>query len=215
MTPMTLMLAPIGFVVGATAAASNVHPLVGLATAPLIFGASAQLVVLHMLDEGAAPVLIVATAALVSARLMLYGAVMAPHWQRSPLRWKLFASSFLVEQTVALAAPHAERNPDPAEHRRYYAGIAITLWSGWLAANAAGVVFGSSTHSLIPIEPLRVLAFVALAVPRRARARCAPRRASPAATAALVFAGLPQGTGLLIACAIGVAAGMARDGGAS
>src|SRR6185295_348455 len=144
MTPMTVMLAPIGFVVGATAAASNVHPLVGLATAPLIFGASAQLVVLHMLDDGAAPVLIVATAALVSARLMLYGAVMAPHWQRSPLRWKLFASSFLVEQTVALAVTHAERHPSSTEHRRYYTGIAVTLWCGWVAANAAGLLFGSS-----------------------------------------------------------------------
>jgi predicted branched-subunit amino acid permease len=167
-----------------------------------------------MLDDGAAPVLIVATAALVSARLMLYGAVMAPHWQRSPLRWKLLASSFLVEQTVALAAPYAERNPNPAEHRRYYAGIAATLWCGWLAANAAGVLFGSSAHSVIPIEPLRVLAFVALAVPA-ARASAGARRAAIAgAAAALLFAGLPQGTGLLLACAVGVVAGMARDGGA-
>jgi predicted branched-subunit amino acid permease len=211
MTAMTLMLAPIGFVVGATAARSNVPPLVGEATAPLIFGASAQLVVIHMLDDGSAPVLIVATAALVSARLMLYGAVMAPHWQRSRLRWKLFASSFLVEQTVALAAPYAERNPDPAEHRRYYAGIAVTLWCGWMAANAAGLLFGASTHSVVPIEPVRVLAFVALAVPA-ARASAGARRAAVAgAMAALVLAGLPQGTGLLVACAIGVAAGMAGD----
>jgi predicted branched-subunit amino acid permease len=208
MTPVVAMLLPIGFVVGATAAGSSVPPLVALASAPLIFGASAQLVIIHMLDSSAAPLLIVVTAAVVSARLLLYGAVMAPHWQRSSLRWKLFASSFLVEQTVALAAPFAARTPDAATHRRYYAGIAVTLWIGWITANAAGLLFGARANAVVPIAPIRVLAFVALAVPA-ARASAGARRAAlAAAAAALVFAGLPQGTGLLVAGSVGVVAGM-------
>jgi predicted branched-subunit amino acid permease len=208
MTPVVAMLMPIGFVIGATAAGSHVPPLVGLASAPLIFGASAQLVIIHMLDGGAAPALIVATAALVSARLMLYGAVMAPHWQKSSLRWKLFASSFLVEQTVALAAPYAARTPDAAEHRKYYTGLAVTLWCGWVAATAAGVLIGTRASAVVPIDPLRVLAFVAFAVPAARANTGACRAALAAAAAALLFAGLPQGTGLLLAGVIGVAAGM-------
>src|SRR6478735_6600786 len=120
MAPLAGALAPLGFVIGATAAGSAIHPLVGLATAPLIFGASAQLVAIRMLDGGAPPVLIVATVALVGARLMLYGAVMAPHWQGASRRWKLLASAFLVEPTVALGAARAERTAEEADHRRYY-----------------------------------------------------------------------------------------------
>src|SRR5262249_12559783 len=161
----------------------RVPPLVALASVPLIFGASAQLVIIHMLDSGAAPFLIVATAAVVSARLLLYGAVMAPHWQRASLRWKLLASSFLVEQTVAPAAPCAPRPPAPRPPPRSSAGIAAPLWRGWCAANAAGFLFGAPANSVVPIEPIRVLAFVALAVPA-ARASAGARRAALASAAA-------------------------------
>src|SRR5262249_61157636 len=112
----------------------------------------------------AAPLWLVAPGGVVGGPLLLCGGVRAPHWQRSSLRWKLSASSSLVEQTVALAAPFAARTPDAAPHRRYYAGIALTLWIGWLTANAAGLLFGTRANAVVPIEPIRVLAFVALAV---------------------------------------------------
>jgi predicted branched-subunit amino acid permease len=215
MTPLAGALAPLGFVIGATAAGTAMHPLVALATAPLIFGASAQLVTIRMLDSGAPPVLIVATVALVGARLMLYGAVMAPHWQGASRRWKLVASAFLVEPTVALGAARAERTADEADHRRYYLGAAIALWFAWLAATAAGLLLGARASAIVPDDPLRVLAFVALAVPA-ARASASGRRAALAAAgAALLFAGLPFGTGMLVAATVGVAAGLWHDGGAT
>jgi predicted branched-subunit amino acid permease len=211
MAPLLAGLAPVGFVVGATAAGAGVPPLAAIATAPLLFGASTQLVAIRLLGTGAAPAFVIVMVALVSARLMLYGAVMAPLWQDASARWKVLASAFIVEPTVALGAAHAETTPEGAARRSYFLGAAVTLWTGWLVVNAAGVLVGPHVGALVPTDPLRVLAFVALAVPA-ARATPATRAAAfSAALAAVAFAALPYGLGLLAAAAIGIVAGFIAE----
>jgi predicted branched-subunit amino acid permease len=206
--PLVGALAPVGFVIGTTAAATSVPPLVGLATAPLIFGASAQMVALRLLDAGAAPVLVIASVALLSLRLALYGAVMAPHWRHASRRWKLLASALLAEPTVAVGSAHAETVPDEAIHRRYYLGAGLTLWFGWLAATAAGLTIGARAHALVLVDPLRVLACVALAIPAALATPGARRAAVAAAVTAILGGSLPDGTVILVAAAAGVLAGL-------
>src|SRR4051794_32318595 len=212
MAPLAAALAPIAFVIGATAARS-LNPFLAVAMGPVIFGASGQLVVIRMLGSHAAPLLILATVAIVNARLTLYGAVMAPHWRCGSLRWKLLASAFLVEPTVALGEAHAGRTTDDAAHRRYYMSAALCLWLVWLAATVAGVCLGTRASAVVPEAPVRVLAFVALAVPA-ARASAGTRRAAfVGATAALALSGTPYGLGVLAAAALGIAGGIASERG--
>jgi hypothetical protein len=70
---------PFCLVVGMTAAAGP-QPLAGLATGPTIYGGSAQLSAVRLLESGAGVAVIVASVLVINARLLLYGAAMAPHW---------------------------------------------------------------------------------------------------------------------------------------
>ena len=52
MAPLAVVVAPFGMVIGATVAEANVDPVAGLATAPLLYGGSAQLATVGLLAAG-------------------------------------------------------------------------------------------------------------------------------------------------------------------
>ena len=87
MTPWLLGVTPFGLVIGVNAARSDLPTLAGWLTGPAIYAGSAQMTTIDMLNAGAAPTAVIATALIINIRLILYGAAMADHWRATPLWW--------------------------------------------------------------------------------------------------------------------------------
>jgi predicted branched-subunit amino acid permease len=209
--PLLAALAPFGMAIGATAAAADGSALAGWAGSWLIYGGTAQLVTAQLHDGGAALPAIAVAVLVANARLSLFGAAMATHWQSTSLRWRLLGGYLLVDPVYVVAAAHHAGSSDPRERRRYYLGAGITMWVGWVAANGAGAVAGGNLPEFLGPAVLLPLALVAMTL-RAATDRPGRVAAVAAALVALALHGLPMHSGVLVAGAVGIAAGMRTEG---
>lgn len=205
MLPWLAAIMPFGMVVGMTAASGRAQ-LVGLATGPTIYGGSAQLTAMGLLESGAGAAVVVASVLAINARLLFYGAAMAPHWAGAGRGFRALAAYLLVDPSYAVGLRRYAVQPRGAH--AYYVGAGVTLWAAWHGAMLAGWRLGAGVPSWMPVEdlvPLFLLAEVAQAA-RTGPASCA---ALVAAVVGVFGAGLPLHSSLLIGVVLGVLTALA------
>lgn len=210
MVPWLVGIVPFGVTIGVTIAGSSLHPVAGWLTAPLIFAGSAQLLAIELLDEGAAPLVVVGTVLAVNARLVAYSGAMAPRWHGTSRAFRALAASVLIDPTYAVGDDGYRRHADRRAGHAHYLGCAALLWVAWLAAIAVGVVAGRAVPDaslLALVVPLYLIAEVVRTVATR------PALVAAAVGAAAGLAGhdLPFHAGAPVAIAAGVAAAVAVD----
>lgn len=205
MAPLVVAYVPFALVIGSTAATID-DPRAGWAGSWLIYSGSAHLAALHGIAEEA-PLLAIATALLVNARLLVYGASMAPRWRDQPRWFRLVAPTMLVDPTWALADGRAAH--DARGDRRFFLAAGIVLGTVWSTAIAAGAVLGDRLPE-VGLELAAPLCLIALVGPRL-RDRSHRHAATVAALAALATHGLPAGTAIAVAIAAGSIAGRLAD----
>jgi predicted branched-subunit amino acid permease len=210
MLPLLAAVAPYGLVVGAAASESDLDPAAGFSTSWLLYGGTAQLVAIRLLDAGAAAVVVVATILMVNTRLFFYGAELAPHWAGSSRAWRVLATYLIVDPSYLVAIEHNASQPDRRAQRHFYMGAAGLLWIGWLAANGTGLLVGERVAGLFPIEVLMPLMLTAMLAPKL-RERPAVVAAATAATVAVPATLLPMESGLVVAGIAGIAAGVGSE----
>jgi len=101
--PVVLAYAPFGLALGATLAATHIPPLIAWSSSPLLFGGAAQLLAVQLLGAGASVGVVVLGALVVNARMLLYGAALAPYTAAWPGRWRWLGAYFLIDPVYALA----------------------------------------------------------------------------------------------------------------
>jgi predicted branched-subunit amino acid permease len=89
MVPWLAGIVPFGLVIGVSVARADVPALTGWLTGPLIYAGSAQVATIGMLDAGAAPVIVVASALIINVRILFYSATMPRYWRGTPWWWRL------------------------------------------------------------------------------------------------------------------------------
>ena len=90
---------------------------------------------------GSASVWAIITAVLViNTRHLMYSAAMAPSFRAQPRWMRWFAPFLMVDQVFALAALQTDRTP--ADFRRYYLTVAISLWLVWNTVVPLGMLIG-------------------------------------------------------------------------
>jgi predicted branched-subunit amino acid permease len=205
MLPLLIGYLPFALTIG-LAARSSSDPLAAWAGALLIFGGSAHLSVIELVGHGSDVTTAVATALLVNVRLTVYSASLVPLWRSAPLVQRLAAAAVVVDPTW-MVARQRELRPGTAEERRaFYAGAAVVLALGWSATIGAGIILGTpqgATSFLGIGTPLCLSAIVAPHLRTAAGLRCVCAAGSVAALTST----WPAGTGLLMAMAVGAAAG--------
>jgi predicted branched-subunit amino acid permease len=212
MVPWLCGVVPFGITVGVTIAESAVDPIAGWATGSFIYAGSAQLLAVELLDQGAAPLVVVATVLVVNARLVVYSGSMAPHWQRTGRGFRALAAYLLVDPSYAVGSDGYSRAVDRRSGHAHYLGCAVTLWLAWQAAIAFGVLAGDAvpdTSLLSLVVPFYLVAEIV----RVADGRPAVTAAVTAAVAAVAGSGLPFNSGVLAAIAGGVAGAWFLGGG--
>ena len=137
--PLAVPAVPFGFVIGLAITESAMPSWVGWLSAPIVFAGASQLTLITL--AGSASVWAIITAVLViNARHVMYSAALAPAFRRQPRWMRWFAPALLVDQAFALSILQLHR--PPAEFRRYYLTVAITLYLIWNTVVPLGMMLG-------------------------------------------------------------------------
>jgi predicted branched-subunit amino acid permease len=207
MLPLLAAYIPFALVVG-SAVADHGAPLAGWAGSWLIYGGSAHVATIRTLDEAGA-VAAILTGLLVNARLLVYSASLGRRWAPQPRWFRVVAAGLIIDPTWAAAERHAGQCSDLRQQRRYFIAAGLTLGAGWSGAIAVGALLGARLDwlDLDIVIPLCLLGLVGAGL----RAPSARSVIVVAASVAVITAGWPAGTGLLVAVVAGCATGLAHD----
>lgn len=207
MLPMVLGTVPFGLAIGAAAGATGMSLAEILAGAGLILAGAAQLSVVQMTEAGASPVVIVLSALMINARLLLYSASLAPWFSHEPLRRRLLLAVPVIDQLYFTCAPKFEEGAlDEASRRWFYAGGASFLIGSWMVAQTLAAVAGSTLPAWVGLDlaaPLAMAALLAKAIQGRP-ALCA---ALASGVAVLAGVALPFNSAVLVASLVGIGVG--------
>jgi predicted branched-subunit amino acid permease len=205
---------PFGLALGATLGSSHLPALLAWSTSPLLVGGAAQLLAVQLLSAGASGVVVVLAALIVNARMLLYGAALAPHAAAWPARWRWLGAYLLADPVYALTAARFSR-PDgggSARHRLlYYLGVGGALWTAWLAMTGAGVLLAGVLPTSLHLELAAPLTFLLLLLPMLTN-RATYGAAVTGGIVAVAASGLPLGLGLLVGAGAGIAVGATLAG---
>ena len=200
---------PFGLALGAAMAGTGLDPLVAWSSSALLFGGTAQLVAVGLLDDGAGAAMVIAGALVVNARMLLYSASLAPHVRAWPGRWRWSAAYLLADPVYALAIGRFTgpgRGDGCRDRLAYYLAAGCTLWVGWQLITGAGIVLAGALPASLGLEVAAPLTFLLLLLPMLA-GRAAYVAAAVGAAVAVAAAGLPLGLGLLAGASAGMVAG--------
>jgi predicted branched-subunit amino acid permease len=212
MIPWLAGVVPFGLVIGVSAARADIPALAGWLTGPAIYAGSAQVATIEMLNAGAAPGVIVATALIINLRLVLYSGAIANQWRGTPRWWRATAAYLLVDPSFVVGMDGYQRHDDRAAGHRHYLGGALLLWVAWLVAIGIGVTLGAELPAVLRLEliiPLYLVGEVVVKLGDRATRRAAVT----AAVMAVVALAAPLHLGVLIAIIGGLVAALTVKGG--
>lgn len=216
MAPLAAGYIPFALVIGTAVSESAIDNLAGWAGSFLIAAGAAHLAVVEMVDNGAAPLAVIATAVVINARLALYSAGMTQWFADEPAHRRPLLAYFLIDPTYLLSTNRFETDdPGPCARRWYYLGAGSILFTIWVGSQTVAVLIGNRIPDRIQLEgagPLIIAGLLAVSVRNRAAARTA---AGVGGFVAIVFAGLPFSTAILLAILVGSGVGARFVGGGS
>ncbi|MGS4944425.1 AzlC family ABC transporter permease [Meridianimarinicoccus sp. RP-17] len=206
--PFILVIAPFGLLFGVvgTEAGLNLAEVMGFTV--LVIAGAAQFTAVQLMADNAPTVIVLATALAVNLRMAMYSASLVPHLGAAPLWQRAFAAYGLVDQTYAASILEYDRDPSLSVPARmaYFAGCFLIVSPFWYGATLAGALVGTAIPPAFALDfaiPITFLAMIAPAL--RTLAHVAAAVVSISAT--LLLAGMPYGTGLLVAAVLAMATG--------
>ena len=205
--PMVLGVVPFALAIGAMIGTSSLSSAQGLFSGPGILAGAAQLTTIEMLEAGAAPVIIILSALMINARLLLYSTALAPWFREERLSRRLFLAIPVIDQLHFTCTPRFERGDlDRRARQAYLAGAAAFLVGAWTGTQAVAIVAGARLPDWVGLQVAAPLALAGL-LAKSVSARPAVVAALVAAVVVVVGAGLPLHSAVLVAAVAGMCAG--------
>ena len=198
---------PFGLVAGVAAISAGMTPLQGIALSVLSFSGIAQLVVCQLVAVQSPLAITVAAALVVSLRLLMYSAALAPHLAHLDPRWRVLIAYLMTDQSFAIAVRRFSEPGDRRHRHWHFMGSALTLYLTWQAAVIVGVFAGTGVPASWSLDFVVVLTFIALLVPV-VRTRADLAAAVIAGVIALALSGLPYRLSLIAGSIAGIAVGL-------
>ena len=201
---------PFGLVVGVASVAAGLTPFEGVALSVLAFSGIAQLVAIQLMAAHSPLVITLTAAFIVSLRLLMYSAALAPHLAHLSPRWRWLIAYLMTDQSFAMTV---RRYGEPGERRDkhwFFMGASMTLYWTWQLAVVVGVLAGAGVPSSWSLDFVVVLTFIALLVPV-VRTRADLAAAIVASTVALATTGFPYRLSLVVGSIAGIAVGLVLD----
>lgn len=210
--PVLLGAVPFGLIYGVIVNSAGMSGILGQAMSTIIFAGSAQLVTAQLFGGAIPAIIIVATAAILNLRHMLYSASVAPSLQDVGRGWKLILSYLLTDEAYAIVIIKFEKDRTLSKTYRswYFLGAGMMLWIAWHISTAIGIFVGGQIPASWGLDFSVPLTFIALVVPA-IRDRAGVAAMIVAGVAVILLAALPLKLGLLSAMLLGIVAGYGAD----
>lgn len=207
-TPLVVGAIPFGIIFGAVAVTSGLTGSAAAAMSALVFAGSSQFVAAGLVASGAGIAIIVLTTFVLNLRHALYSVSLAPYMKHLPQRWLVPLGFWLTDETYLIVIERYQR-PDGSPFKHWYhLGSAIFMYVNWQICTWIGILAGRSIPNpqAWGLEFALPVTFIGMLIPS-IRARSTLMSVLAAGAAALVFAGLPQRLGLIVAVVVGIAVG--------
>jgi predicted branched-subunit amino acid permease len=209
-TPMLVGIVPFGMVCGIGALAAGASPVAALAMSMIMFSGAAQIVAVQLLAAGAPFAVILLSCLVVSLRLVMYSAAMAPYLRPLDHRWRNLLSFLLTDQAFAGTLQRFRNSDDLRANASYFLGSGALLWVTWQFATLAGIVAGQVIPASWQLEFVVPLCFLAVLVPLL-RDRVSILVFAVATVAVIALDAMPLRLSLLGGGLVAIAAGVLGD----
>ncbi|MEP7157155.1 MAG: AzlC family ABC transporter permease [Betaproteobacteria bacterium] len=201
---------PFGLITGAAAAAAGIDPWLALGMSFILFTGAGQLAAISLMAQNAPPGIVVLTVVIVSLRLMMYSAAMAPYFRHTPTARKWLFSYLMTDHAFALVTTRFDKHDPPMHMDAYYLGASSTMWWVWQAGVAVGLFAGTLVPVTWSLDFAIPLVFLSLVMPAL-RTRSHWTAAIVASLTAAFCMSLPLKLGLMVASVAGVLAGLLME----
>lgn len=205
--PLFLPAIPFALVLGLAITESAMPTGVAWSTNVLVFAGAAQLATVS-LAATATWATLVATAAIINLRHVMYSAALAPRFSEQPAWFRWIGPFFLVDQLFALGVARPELSADA--WRRYQLTAGLFFFAAWNVLVTTGMLLGSAIPAEWRLDVAPAIMFAGLVVLGLSN--------RPGIVAALVGAGVcfatlevPNNAGILLGALAGVIAGYLAD----
>lgn len=208
--PMMLGVIPFGIVCGVGAIAAGASPIAALAMSMIMFSGAAQIIATQLLAAGAPFAVILLSCLVVSLRLMMYSAAMAPYLRPLDYRWRALLSFVLTDQAFAATLQRFRESGDVRANASYFLGSGALLWVVWQLATLAGILAGQVIPASWQLEFVVPLCFLAVLTPLL-RDRVSLLVFAVAAIAVIVLDAMPLRLSMVCGGLLGIMAGVIAD----
>ena len=210
MSPMLLGIVPFGIVCGVGAIAAGASPIAALAMSMIMFSGAAQIIATQLLAADAPFAVIVLSCLIVSLRLLMYSAAMAPYLKPLDHRWRHLLSYVLTDQAFAGTIQRFQTSSDLAANASYFLGTGVLLWSVWQISTVVGILAGQIIPASWQLEFVVPLCFIAVLMPLL-RDRVSLLVFAVAAVAVVALDAMPLRLSLVCAGLLGIGSGVLAD----
>jgi predicted branched-subunit amino acid permease len=208
--PMLVGIVPFGMVCGIGALTAGATPIAALAMSMIMFSGAAQIIAVQLLAAGAPFAVILLSCLVVSLRLVMYSAAMAPYLRRLDHRWRNLLSFLLTDQAFAGTLQRFQKSDDLRANASYFLGSGAVLWVIWQIATVAGIVAGQVIPASWQLDFVVPLCFLAVLVPLL-RDRVSILVFAIATVAVIALDAMPLRLSLICSGLLGIAAGVVGD----
>jgi predicted branched-subunit amino acid permease len=208
--PMILGIVPFGMVCGVGAIAAGASPVAAVAMSMIMFSGAAQIVATQLLVAGAPFAVILLSCLVVSLRLLMYSAAMAPYLRPLDHRWRNLLSFVLTDQAFAGTIQRFRASNDLRANASYFLGSGALLWVTWQVATILGVVAGQIIPASWQLEFVVPLCFLAVLAPLL-RDRVSIIVFAVSAIAVVALDAMPLRLSMICGALLGIGAGILAD----
>ncbi len=198
--PFLLILVPFATLFGVVATEAGLSIAQTMGFSVLVIAGAAQFTALQLLQDNAPVLIVLATSLAVNLRMAMYSAALTPHLGDAPLLQRALIAYFNVDQTYVMAQTEYDKRPGMplSAKAAFFLGVATPVCPPWYLFTWLGAEFGTRIPPELALDFAVPIAFLAIIAPAlRTLAHVAAALTS--IVMALALAGLPAGTGLILA----------------
>lgn len=210
--PFVLVIVPFALLFGVVATEAGLNLAQTMAFSVVVIAGASQFTALQLMTENAPVVLILATALTVNLRMAMYSASLQPWIGQAPFWQRSLVAYMTVDQVYSASILEYEQRPglSVAERVAFFFGVATPVVPLWYLCTWLGAGIGDAVPEALALDFALPITFIAMMGPLlRTLAHVATALTS--VVVSLALAGLPAGTGLLIAAGLAMGVGALVD----
>tara|TARA_B110000090_G_scaffold205305_1_gene252789 strand:+ start:223 stop:933 length:711 start_codon:yes stop_codon:yes gene_type:complete len=207
--PFIVMVVPFALLFGVVGIEAGLSMAQTMSFSVLVIAGASQFAALQLMLENAAIGFVLLAALAVNLRMAMYSAALAPHLGAAPFWQRALVGYLNFDQSYMASIAKYEDNPQmtlPAKVA-YFLGVALVISPLWCVFTYIGARLGATVPADIEIAFILPIAFLSMVAPMlKSLAHVAAAFVS--IIVAISLAGLPAGSGLLIAAVCAMLTGV-------